>query len=206
MNPRSRRLLTPLVALLAVGAIALGVGRMTLRTPVAPVVAIVDIQKVLTSLNEHKDKQAAFKKNVDELRAKAEALDNERTADETKIKNLADGPAKIKALKDYRDKYFRAGVEREYGGRLMAEDEVNILRDLYLKIDDAATRLAKQNGYHMVLSSDERIEIPGAPRANIEELSQTIRLKRMLYIDPALDISDDLIAFMNNEYAVAPKN
>lgn len=207
----SARTLISAFALIAVG---LGAGALASRReapiigrpgPSAPVIAIVDVQKVLTGLEERRDKLGTFEKSITDLKAKTKQMDEERATDETKIKALADGPAKLKALKDYRDKYFKAGVEREYSERLLAEEEVTTLRDLYMKIDNAAERLAKKNGYQLVLSSDERIDIPGPPRANVEELSQTIKLKRMLWVDPQLDISEELSLFMNNEYQAAPK-
>lgn len=205
---RSPLIARPTVAvLIATGILfAVGAGRLARSGPVAPVIAVVDIKKVLSGLDEQKDKKAEFERRIAQHRDGLKKLDEERTADETRIKAMAAGPAKTAALQAYREKYFRAGVDREFNERLMAEDEVNMLRDLYLKIDEAAEALAKKNGYQLVLTSDEGMQIPGAPQANIDQLSQSINLKRMLYVDPTLNITDELIQYMNNLHQAGTRN
>lgn len=183
-------------ALFAAGAGVLA----TRRAPIAPVVAVVDVKVVLNGLDEQKQKKAEFEKRIGLHRDGLKKLDDERTADETRIKAMAAGPTKTAALQAYREKFFRAGIDKEFNERMMAEDEVNMLRDLYNKIDDAAEALAKKNGYHLVLSSDENMPIPGAPPANIDQISQSINLKRMLYVDPQLNITEELIQYMNNQF------
>jgi Skp family chaperone for outer membrane proteins len=185
MFMRSPKMLPNLALLIAGASIALGAGVLATRSgPVAPVVAVVDVKKVLQGLDERKAKAAELEKSLSELKARNKQLEEERSADETKIKAMATGPAKTTALKAYRDKYFRGSVDREFGERLLAEDEVTMLRNLYLKIDAAAGDLAKKNGYQLVLASDEKLDIPGPPQANIEQLTQAINLKRMLYVAP----------------------
>jgi Skp family chaperone for outer membrane proteins len=199
---RTPKLLTGLALLMSAGAIGVGAGSLARRPgPVAPVVAIVNIKKVMDGLKEREEKYKTLRKRVSDLETQNKQTIDQRTGDQTKITAMAAGPAKDQALREFRDKYFRANIERKFTEESISEDEVTMLRELYLKIDDAAETLAKKNGYQLVLSSDEKMEIPAPPEATREQLSQVINLKRMLYVDPQLDITDEVLTHMNNLFA-----
>jgi Skp family chaperone for outer membrane proteins len=176
-------------------------GAMTGRfAPVAPVIAIVDVQRAIDGLDEHKERLAEFVKSVDSLKARAKTADDERAADDTRINIMAAGPDRDKARKAYLDKYSRARFELKFTENSLAEQEVDDRRAMYLKLDAAVEELAKQRGYQMVLASDEKIKMPDEPGTTFNELRTTIQLKRMLYTDPGLDITDELVLFMNNQW------
>ena len=77
-----------------------------------------------------------------------------------------------------------------------------MLRDLYMKVDAAAENLAKKNGYDLVLVSDEKAPIPQDDQAAAR---RAMLLKRMLYVNPTLDITQELVQTMNNEFAMGKR-
>lgn len=205
MKHRSSTLVLTAALIAAIGGLTFGAGAWGARreaapvmSPVPTVIAVVDINKVLQGLNQRNTMLEDLRKRVDEHKTKTETSRTSLAAEETKIKSMAEGPAKLAAMKTFRENFLRARFEKDYNESLLNESEVEMLHDLYAKIDAAAETLAKQNGWHMVLASDERIEIP---KSSVEEMSQTIKLKRMLFVDPTLDVTADIITYMNNQFA-----
>lgn len=165
--------------------------------PAAPVIAVVDLEGVLGGLNERKDKESALKTSLEDMQKRVTALGDEAKGEQSKVEQ-ATGAQKIALAKAMREKIIRAEFEKQYSEKVLGEMQGEMLRELYLKIDEAAGRLAKQNGYQLVLASDEKVNIPqGAPG----EVLRAIALKRMLYVDQSLDITQEIVALMNNEYA-----
>ena len=76
--------------------------------------------------------------------------------------------------------------------------QAEMLRELYLKINAAVQFLAKRDGYQLVLTSDEKVPVnAGDP----DSVLRAISLKRMLYVDPAMDITPDVVSYLNLGYA-----
>lgn len=119
-------------------------------------------------------------------------------SDQEKIKQIPAGSDKDKAMKELREKAIRAEFEKQYAQKLLIEMQGEMLRDLYLKISEATGRMAKTNGYSLVIANDQKIEIP---KGDPNEIGRAISSKRMLYSDGALDVTQELITMMNNEYA-----
>lgn len=166
--------------------------------PAAPVIAVVDLDAVLQGLNEKKEREAALQATLKELQNRVSGLGEDAKNEQAKLEQAppADKPALAKAL---REKIIRAEFEKQYSEKLLGETSGEVIRDIYLKIDAATERLAKQNGYQLVLASDEKNPIP--ERGATGDILRAIAGKRMLYVDPSLDITQEVIALMNNEYA-----
>lgn len=200
-----KRLLVPVAAILVAASSASLAWTAGRAAPPQPVIAVVDVSKVFNGLNERAVR-------IDELNKSGEELNTQLT------KEMADLEARLKAekaaydilpdgagKKAKRDELRRLALQFEIEPRLakttLDEIEADMMRSLYLKIDAAATTLAKANGYTIVLSSDEAAAVP---TQNISDITRVMTTKRMLYIDPAHDITADLITFMNNEFGNAP--
>jgi Skp family chaperone for outer membrane proteins len=169
--------------------------------PPSPIIAIVDLPKVLDGLKEReaRDKELETAKNA--LQAKADELKKTLDAERQKLENLADTASKIPAAKAYREKVLRADFDLDYGKSLLAEQQATGLRELFEKISLATAEVAKARGYHLVLSSDQSVPV----RGNTEEVSRTISLKRFLYVDPSMDITAELVQYMNNQFEAGAK-
>lgn len=194
---------------LIVGAVSLvGVGTgvvtasMALRAapPKGATVAVVDLEKLINGLDEKKAKGEEFKKAFEVKQKELDGLKKKAEEKETAIKAMPIGPARTAAADELREMILRARIEAEIANQRLDLQQADLFRDLYLKVDAAVEQLAAQNGYHMVLVSDEGAEIP---KGNSETVLRGITLKRMLFVDDALDITEETIKFMNNSYAAA---
>ncbi|MBX3358682.1 MAG: OmpH family outer membrane protein [Phycisphaeraceae bacterium] len=196
-SPRPMHMILAAVVLVA-GSLAFTAGRLS---PPQAVIAIVDLQKILVSLDEWKDLKADIQAKGDAASKKVTELQKKLKAEEEAVRLLPRGPQYYAAL----ERMLRLGVElkfeTEYQRTDLARMAGEMLRGVYASIDKGAEDLAKKNGYSIVLASDEQVTIP----ENIppDDINRIISLKRMLYIDPAHDITDELLVLMNNQYAAA---
>lgn len=189
-------------ALVGVGAGGVTASMSFRAPPTGPTIAIVDLEAVINKLNEKTEQfgilAAAHKAKTDEL-AK---LSDRVKAKETEIRAMAEGPSKERAKVEFREMVYRGEFEAQFAGRQLDNQQGDVLRDLYLKIDEAATALAKRNGYHMVIVSDENVDIP---KGSSEAVMRGMLLKRFMFVDKTMDITDELVTFMNNAHAAARK-
>ncbi|MBC7834143.1 MAG: OmpH family outer membrane protein [Phycisphaerales bacterium] len=173
------------------------------KTPPAPVIAIVDLEKVLNALEEKGAKQKQLDARGEELKKK---LTDQRKAADDQLKSfevLPEGPERTLKQEQLARLAFQLEFEVQFGEKQLEKISTDLLKDLYFKIDAASATLAAQNGYTLVLASDEGVEIPKG--ADFREVQRTIALKRMLHVAPGHDITDELITLMNNEFNATGK-
>lgn len=173
-------------------------GRELLAPPAAPVIATISIEKVFNGLEE----RAEMKRDFDETKAR---LEGELQLD---LKKIEDEQKKIEMLTTDAEKSAKAEEIATMGGNIKIKQEVFNARIerkqaqmyvlLYDKITKATAKLAKDRGFTLVLASDDGQVIPRGARA--QDIERFIALKRVFYVDPAHDVSDDLITLMNNQY------
>ena len=81
-----------------------------------------------------------------------------------------------------------------------------LMQDLYRNIKTAAQTMATANGYDLVLVDDSQAELSttGDSRVSREaQVVQQIAARQLLYVNPALDITDQIITRMNNAHKAA---
>ncbi len=192
---------------LSLAAIAIGAAGVSARAisnafkpPVPPVIAVVDIQAVVNGLDERSARETDLDNKKTELQGNVNKLVDQLKGKQAEIDAMAAGPARVAALQELRKLAFQAEFERQYSEKFLTEMKTDILQELYDKISEACKQLALRNAYTMVLASDQGIKIPDGTYA---EVSRAITLKRMLYVDPAHDVTQELITMMNNAYIAA---
>ncbi len=192
-----------LVSCLAVGAyVSRATANAAFRAtpPAAPVIAMVDLEKVIQLMKEREDKENALKARTEEYKAKLKQLQDEAASDKSKLDAETPGPAQIAMAKALREKIFRAEFEGQYATKVLGEMQGEMLKDLYTKINDTARSIAKRNAYQLVMTSDENAQVnAGDP----DSIKRAIAFKRILYVDPAMDITNDIVNELNNAYATS---
>lgn len=194
-----KRPILPTILLVAAASAALAftAGR---AAPPQPVIAFVDMQRVIEGLDE----KAARIQEVQDFAAKLAtdlATESKRIEEDTEAaKLLPEGPERKRKAEEIgrRDVLLRAN--KEVSTRLLQMRETQALHDLYTKADRAAAEIAKARGYTIVFATDENVSIPSD---NMDAFQRTAALKRALYVDPRHDITDELITYLNNQYAAA---
>ncbi len=167
---------------------------------IARVIAVVDLEKVKNGSPQVAEIQKAMSRKQAELRADieertrgAEVKKAERDTlnKESEAWHLADIQLKAYAyeLEERAKRYERQLADLQ--GRLVAQ--------FYDEIRGVIAGLARQRGLGLVL----RIHESEVEAMNVAEIAGTNRARDVLYFDPKLDITDDVIRLMKARQPVA---
>tara|TARA_B100001059_G_scaffold234914_1_gene278886 strand:+ start:5412 stop:6050 length:639 start_codon:yes stop_codon:yes gene_type:complete len=170
------------------------------------VVASIDLQRVMDSLAERADLEAA-------LTAQSQGIIAERNRRQAEIEGLS------KELEDMVEGPERTSLQEELDLKLLQEmawmrfiqQEIDIekslmLENLYRSMQKNVTELAEIEGIDLVVINDSGDQFAVAGGMKIprqEQIREQIAMRRVLYRSASIDISDDLIIRMNNEYAAS---
>lgn len=196
----------PVLALsIGVGALALGVGSASVAysaahraAPPAAVIATFDLERVFGALEERTSKLGELDAMKKQLQGELDALANQIKDEKSKADNLAEGPGKTAAAAKVFEMQLNAEAKKKVSENLLELRGTQLLVELYRKIDAAASTLAKQNNYTMVISTDEKLTVP--PNAPAQDVQRIMSLRRLYYVAPGHDITEDLVTLLNNEF------
>lgn len=213
MSPIMRMMSLLCIALMlsaaaVVASLALA-GRAEAAGPVAEptTVVTVNMPAVLEKLKQRSQAEA-------DLQAFAEAMqasDKERKDAIKEMKQQLDAMPKqsTPARQQLEDKLSLALLELE-AWQHFATEQIDIekstrLRDLDKSVRDAIRELAEVNGYDIVLTDDSDVELTANRDANVPleiQVKQQMVKRRILYANPTVDVTDELIERMNNAFAL----
>ncbi len=199
-----RRTSSPLVimaffaAIACVGVGAGGVASALRKPPTSPVIATVDLEAVYDGLEKRKAKEIEFKQKETEFKTKLDALQAKIEGDKKNFELMPEGPQKKARGQELIRSTFQFDFDRQYAEKFLDQMTGEMLRELYEEITLTSKELAVKNGYSMVIADDSRARIRGSGR---DEVNRLIALKRNLYVEPAHDVTQELIAMMNNQFA-----
>jgi Skp family chaperone for outer membrane proteins len=198
MKQHSKRINWPAMALLASIAAMLGYQSWAMRNQekIAPAVVVcVDLEKVFNGLTAKTNADAHLRKlgeqQIAESNKKAEAI-KQMEAD---LADLAAGSARYRELQDQallEAQKYRAYVE--FSRAKIDAERSRTIKRIYGDIKKAADEMATSNGYDLVLVNDSLAEIPPGTE---EEMNRQISARRILFANPRIDLTDELIAYMN---------
>jgi Skp family chaperone for outer membrane proteins len=175
--------------------------------PAAPVVASVRIDELFEGLRQ----RAEAKIEIDSMQREIEAENQRRQEELARLEQeLEDAVAEATqreltdriALKQLQTKFW----QQEAVTMLEVEKALQ-LQNLYKEIRRAIDALAAAEGYDMVIIDDQSDELPYDREAQVPpqvQILQQIANRDVLYLNPALDITGDLIERMNNAYRQGP--
>ena len=186
--------------------VALGVRS---QTPRAAVIATVDLSAVLEGLQQRSAADVAFRTLRDNRQAEEQTRNSEIAALKAQLADAVE-PA---ARQQIEEQIALDAIELEFWLDFK-NDELDIewslgRRDLYRSIQKAVKKMAEMQGYDLVIIDDSKQEFSvtgdaSLPRRQIQLLQQ-MSSRRLLYASPAVDITKDLIAAMNNAYTIGTK-
>ena len=185
-----------------------------------PTVAVtVNLGHVIENLTQRADSDARLRKLRDELLVEQERRQNEVKAMEEKAKGLqqqlegandAQRSNIESQLIDLQEQAALAALNYQAWQTISAE-KVDIeaalsMQDLYRSVKTAAAQMATTNRYDLVLVDDSQGDLSMSSEARVtrmDQIRQQIAARRLLYVNPAIDITEDLIQRMNNAYKTA---
>lgn len=164
------------------------------------VVATVDAMSVIDGLNEAKALLAEYKSRAEALSKKYKegmATEQALKADlESLPRNDPAWRTKYLAYKklQYANEADKQGMQAE-----LDDAGGEIRRKLYLKVVEAVQKLAKTARYDLVLLDDQKVALPNEG-SEMNVITMIVQ-KKILYRADHVDITNQVVLAMNNDYA-----
>jgi Skp family chaperone for outer membrane proteins len=184
-------------AVLATGALSLGAGAMLVAKPTA--IAIVDVVKVRNALEEAREVTAEIERSLqafqNEDKARMQAIEELRQDLELLEPNT---DAYAKKRQDLLFRMVEARTWQEVKKAELNSEHAIQLERLYMKIVGASRDVGQLNGFDMVLAAERQLDFS---KANAQEIDALVALRKLLWYTPEINITDQVIQKMNNDYA-----
>lgn len=170
--------------------------------PTAPaVVASIDLEKIYKSLDQLKASEARAVTLRQDLEKQLAALTEVVRGMQEDLESFQVGtPAHNDAINKVILKAGDRNALQSFTKMKLEWERANSARDAYASIRAACAKLAKENKIDFIFIDDTNSAINPT---NLEGTMQQISGRRMLYSNPALDLTDVLIERMNAEFRTA---
>ncbi len=174
--------------------------------PGPAVVAVVRIGPLFDGLKQRAEAAAGVDQLLGEIETEVQARkesiealreEHSNTVDAADRETLADEIA----LETLKNDFWLQTAKREH-----ELDKAIRLQDLYKKVFDAIQTLAMTEGYDLVIVDDSGDELPFDRSSRVVpqvQVLQQLARRKVLFVNPTLDITEDLIMRMNNEFSAA---
>lgn len=167
-------------------------------------IAIANPSRIFGEIQETKDL------NV-KMRAQGESLASQEKDKRDELKSLQDARDQLKPdtpqYTTQNDKLLKAAIEFDSWGKIQkAEFERKKkvhMKAVFDKVRAAVAEVAKARGIDLVITDEQPVVPDNLSQITEAELGQRLNQQSILYSDPKLDISDDVIALMDKEYKSA---
>lgn len=192
------------VAVLGVVATTSGVARaVAARVAPAPtVVATIDLERVINGLHERWAKERELEVLKNQYEEELKRRETELKAEGELINVMAPGPQRDERTERFEEKVVDGRVRSELFERRLEVRRTKMFASMYKSILKASAGLAEANGYGLILSADDTLEIPETA-SKAQEARAVIASRRVIYQARSLDVTDDLITLMNNQWIAA---
>jgi len=159
------------------------------------IIASVDLEKVFNDIGLRAEAEIVLDQLKQRFQEEADALRREATRLEQDLDLLVRGtPQYQKAEKEYKQVAldFRALVE--FNKAKLGARRAEARKEIFDQIVRAAGSFAGAHGIDYILADDSRVNLQEGSELQIV---QQISLRRVVYADPAFDITDELIGWIN---------
>ena len=201
-NTRIRKISLSLTLMTLVTVVAgyAAVATTHLRPPTD--VVTFNIERVTADLTERADAEARLRELVttirDESEKRVDAINSLR-------EGLEEAPESEQAeIMEQLDQLTLEAMSYQRFVEMRIDNERSLMfRDLYLKIQSAVADIATENGYDLVIISDDDREIlvnPNAKNAREFQVREQIELQRVVFSSSQIDITDQIVTHMNLEW------
>lgn len=195
-----------------VSIIAYQAGANRVAAPMQPAtIAVVNLPRVMAGLEQRSSAEMQIRGMLTDInaeRSKREAEVNRLQTEHEQLRRQAlENPA-IAAEADAVEEQWVLERLRFQAWMQFNTDHVDIehalvLQDLYRVVKAAAADMARTEGYDLVLVDDAEGELGFNPESRVPrtaQIEQQMLSRLMLYVNPRIDITNDIIERMNNTY------
>ncbi len=161
-------------------------------------VAVVDVEKAMNSLDQMTQIEA-------DIKTQYERIKEEHTSRRNKLKQLQEDlellQAGTDAFKQKFDEFQLRAIEAEAWWKFkqisLSSERVLQIGNMYHKLLNTIGKVASENSYSMVMFKEKT---PSFRKIKPEALSAIIALRKVLWVSNDLDLTDQVVLRMNNEW------
>ncbi|MEX2218463.1 MAG: OmpH family outer membrane protein [Phycisphaerales bacterium] len=196
---------------LAIGAAIVGVGALSAWTattaqPAGPIkIGVVDMQKMggeNGGLLEASEIQARLTREIAGLNARLEEVATQFTNKQKELQNFPErertSPAYMKIWSEAVELEVQTRARKQALEKIFEQQKAMVTAEMYVKMQEGISEFARQEGFDLVLIDDR--STPVTAERGPEALAMMIQSKRIMFASPRLDITDQVVLFMNNRY------
>lgn len=167
------------------------------------VVACVDLERVYAGLDQHKAGEQRLNDLLKAESSKRDGIVNEVQSLQAELENFKpDTPGFNETARKLTDAAGRLKVFEDFLKRKVEFEKAQLVRATYGSIKGALGDLCKANSIDVVFMDDAT---PPFDKNDPRPITQQISGRRMLWFNPQLDVTDDLIKAMNASFAAGKK-
>lgn len=187
------------LVLLVVSAVAWKTEATKWLVPSNPTVTVtINFETLFASLEERVFEESKVQAIIEDMNAEMEQRRQEITEYEQEFELYESGSPKWQELlQDQQLKVLEYQAQVEYSKSRQARELSKGTRRVYMNIRESAAKLAEQNGWDYVVVNDAAITLPEGDNVDI---GLEISSRRILYANDALDVTDQLISYMNGNF------
>lgn len=167
-----------------------------------PNVAVVDLTRVMDSLDEVKKLNEQLMQRGQERKAKVDARKDALNKKSKEIDAIPKGQERVNELAELYEMEAAAKGMAEALDRIMDLDRGEVMRSIYVKINDTIAELAGSDGIDLVIF-DERsfVKLPDPTQPVSDKvMTSLVQSRRVLFAGKDVDITNDLITKMNADF------
>lgn len=198
MNKTRSVLLSAVAVLISLAAYQ--AGSASYRALPEPTVAVVRLSTVINQLEERGARENELQAYIGERDAMIESLKKHFETVKSEYDLLPAGAERRSKAEDLERITSQLRTETDLAKLLIDRRRGEVFAEIFTKIDAAVTELAQSRGYTLVFSDDQESMPP--PNPSEQQARAAIYGRRLLYADSAVDISDELVQMMNNQWRV----
>jgi Skp family chaperone for outer membrane proteins len=161
--------------------------------------AVCDLFVVLKNYDRGNDLKKELKARVDKITAEGDKRGKEITKIQDTLEELKPGS---KEYDVQLNKMTQLTIDRQaflnYQDELAKRETFRYTKEVYQDVLDGIEKVAKERGVQLVLFK----ESPNLVSRTYDELLEQISRRKVLFSDPSLDITDDVLKRINRDYVV----
>ena len=194
----SKRLLIVLGLVVLVAFIGLASVNADQASANGKAIGAVDVQTVFDALQEKIQIEADLKTQIEDLNREEQDRKARLQSLQADLEILAPGTG---AFNEKREQLEQEVIElqvwRQVQNQRVARERSIHIERLYRKVLDAIGRLAESDRMDMVLFKEKPVDFSGTKP---EALNTLIQMRKVLWVADQLDLTDQVIQMMNNEF------
>jgi Skp family chaperone for outer membrane proteins len=167
-------------------------------------VAVINLNRVLEQLNETKDAMAKLEIDNKKGQAKLDEINTQINTLKTRLDAMPKGqrsPERAQLEGQLLELNVQGRARLEVLQQLQSVDSGTVAYGIYTKIVEAVKKYSEAQGIDLVLTDDSGITLPVDKPITDKDVGRYTNDRQVIYAAAKIDLTDQIIQMMNNEYA-----